>query len=217
MASKSTNILVISLTLGLAAQASACDSPFEQDAGIYFPTAKVLVAKRTLTVGTVIKDPQKYFEQREILAYKAPLGAISDLEALLPEKLARPVQKGSILVRDDLWGWLETYISLFEVTPLGHIPFPIFHIPDTMGGFLQPNTRVDVLYTCKLDFGGVCSRVIFQKALLLNNEQVMLGKRLLNFSFVAIRPGQILTGFIAGFSGQFRLIVTRYIEENEGA
>jgi Flp pilus assembly protein CpaB len=105
----------------------------------------VVVAKKSLPMGTLIKVPEKYFELREIPANVAPKHGYTDLEAIKGVKLMKPIGEDTPLTSEDV---LEKGgNSWAEHVPQWHLPVTIsVNAEGCSAGFVQPLIRVDIVF-----------------------------------------------------------------------
>ncbi|MBX7106146.1 MAG: Flp pilus assembly protein CpaB [Gemmataceae bacterium] len=137
MKSKSLVLMLVAMGCGLvAAYTTAKLTAKGQD-----ETERVLVANTEIKIGTVVKEPEKFFVEIDYKKGTAP-NAVTDLEKIKDKVVTRTVRPGQFLVPDDL-------SSNFGITPpKGTKGMAIKVTQDTaVGGFIMPGSRVDVLAT----------------------------------------------------------------------
>jgi len=208
---------ILAVFAGLVAPAVASDDILDgTDVGqIDLSTTTVLVANRRIEIGTVIKEPKKFFEVKEVMACDAPMKSLLDLESLSYQKIAREVPQGSIIQAEDLVDYETSWIKeLFQAVPPGYVPFPIFH--RTFGNW-QTNVRIDVVQVKEDEEGKPLGQVVLPKVLLVAEWDFKMRGKLWDVHVVAIRPGQILTAILASLRGYFEIKMPRYGYEEEAA
>jgi pilus assembly protein CpaB len=129
---------------------------------------KYLVAKKNLQIGTVIKDPEKFFVEKDFPESSAPRKGFKTFEEIRNLKLSKPVSEDAPLTKDDL---LDTNATTFTVQiPAGHEAVGIRVNPELIaGGFVAPMDKVDVIWT--LNRGGDSqSSIILQNMLVLATD-----------------------------------------------
>jgi pilus assembly protein CpaB len=126
---------------------------------------KFLVAKKNLPVGTVLKEPEKYFEEKEFPEDSAPKKGFETYDAVKDRKLSKPISADAPLSRDDL---LEGGKGDFEqAIPIGHTAIAIKVNPESIvGGFVRPFSKVDVIWTYNRGESSL-SKTILQDLLVL--------------------------------------------------
>jgi Flp pilus assembly protein CpaB len=98
------------------------------------------VAKRDISKGTVIKDPEKYFQEKKIRPSAAPQGCFHQLDEIDHFKLAKPIAKGECITERHDYGRLSLDERVQEQYP-GHVAVTVSVEVD---GNYQPMDRVDL-------------------------------------------------------------------------
>jgi Flp pilus assembly protein CpaB len=101
----------------------------------------VLVATRDFAKGAVIKDPQKYFQEKKIRSSAAPQGSFHQLDKIDHLKLAKPIAKGECITERHDYGRLSLDELAQEQFP-GHLAVTVLV---EVGGNYLPIDRVDVI------------------------------------------------------------------------
>lgn len=171
MKPKTMILLVVAVGCGLVA--SYLTSKVLADRGTgeqQVETAKVVAAKRNLPLGTVISNPEKYFEEKEIPKNVAPKKGYASLDDIKNLRLTKPLSEDAFITKDDV---LESSQDVFtQGIPPGHVAVGIKVTPENIvGGFVQPNVKVDVVTTLKRDNQESSSQVILQNILVLATDQ----------------------------------------------
>jgi Flp pilus assembly protein CpaB len=107
----------------------------------------VLVAKRNLSLGTVIKEPTKYFIECKMPVDEAPKGCFHQIEALKYLKLKSPLSVGECVTKMHILTDAdreERLKALVALVPPGHVMCTIRITPD-FSGMVMPMDRVSVL------------------------------------------------------------------------
>src|SRR5216683_2342896 len=130
---------------------------------------KFLVAKKNLPVGTVLKEPERYFEEKEFSEDSAPKKGFESFDAVQNRKLSKPISADAPLSRDDL---MDGGKGDFEQTiPIGHTAIAIKVNPESIvGGFVRPFSKVDVIWTYNRAADSL-SKTILQDLLVLGADQ----------------------------------------------
>jgi pilus assembly protein CpaB len=107
------------------------------------PKVKLLVARKHVDIGTLIKNPQELFTEREFVKDFAPKEAINDLKALQGKTMRRSLRKGDHINPDDFSDAPPT----LEVPP-GHQAIGLRVTVDAIAaGFASlPGSRVDIIW-----------------------------------------------------------------------
>ena len=102
MKSSKTMILMV-VAVGCGLVASFLTSRLLAERGNSGPVmVKRLVAKRNLALGTVIKDPEKYFVEKEFPEDSAPKKGYDNFDAIKNQKLTKPVSEDAPITKDDI-------------------------------------------------------------------------------------------------------------------
>jgi pilus assembly protein CpaB len=213
MKSSKTMILMV-VAVGCGLVASFLTSRLLAERGNSGPVmVKRLVAKRNLALGTVIKDPEKYFVEKEFPEDSAPKKGYDNFDAIKNQKLTKPVSEDAPITKDDI---LEgAGASFAQAIPPGCEALAIKVNPEGIaGGFVQPMDRVDVVWT--LSRGDASkSQTILQNMLVLATDtdaarNTESQAKLATTVTIAVKPeeGQKLT--LAAQNGELRLMLRKY-------
>src|SRR3954468_21365466 len=97
MKSKSIVLMVIAMVCGLGAAYTTAKLTAKGSE----ENETVLVANQEIKIGTVLKDPEKYFTQAEYKKGTAP-GAVTDIEKLKDKIVTRTIRAGNFVNSEDL-------------------------------------------------------------------------------------------------------------------
>jgi pilus assembly protein CpaB len=217
---KPKTMILLAVAIGCGLVASYLTSKVLADRSTGEPQVemvKVLAAKRNLGLGTVIKDPEKFFEEKEVPKGSAPKKGFSSFADIKNQKLVKPVSEDAFITKDDV---MDTGSDIFiQSIPAGYRAVSIKVTPETLvGGFVQPNTRVDVMTTLKRDGSEPISQVILQNMLVLATDQEaqrdpQVGGKLANTVTLAAKPDEALKLTLASSLGEVRLTLRKFGEE----
>lgn len=130
----------------------------------------VLVAKADISMGTLIASPETMFVAKCFNKGEEPKKAIRTLEELKGRKLNRPVSEDQFVTASDLYDRNDN--ELPGKLPKGMRAVAIRVNADSqVGGFVQPQSRVDVLSAVALESGKIISKTILQNILVLAVDQ----------------------------------------------
>jgi pilus assembly protein CpaB len=169
MKSKTMILMVVAVGCGLVASFLTSRLLAERGREREAPTmSKWLVAKKSLSVGTVIKDPEKYFEEKEFTEDSAPKHGYQSFDAIKNQKLVKPISADAPLSKDDVLGGDKEDFS--QAIPAGHQALAIkVQAADIAGGFVRPMAKVDVIWTMHRGQEAM-SRIILQNILVLATD-----------------------------------------------
>ena len=213
MKSSKTMILMV-VAVGCGLVASFLTSRLLAERGNSGPVmVKRLVAKKNLALGTVIKDPEKYFVEKEFPEDSAPKKGYESFDQIKNQKLTKPVSEDAPITKDDIME--GSGASFAQAIPPGCEALAIKVNPEGIaGGFVQAMDRVDVVWT--LSRGDASkSQTILQNMLVLATDldsarNAESQAKLASTVTIAVKPeeGQKLT--LAAQNGELRLMLRKY-------
>ncbi|HEY1861561.1 MAG TPA: Flp pilus assembly protein CpaB [Gemmataceae bacterium] len=217
MKSSKTMILMV-VAVGCGLVASFLTSRLLAERGNSGPVmVKRLVAKKNLALGTVIKDPEKYFVEKEFPEDSAPKKGYENFDQIKNQKLTKPVSEDAPITKDDIMEGAGA--SFAQAIPPGCEALAIKVNPEGIaGGFVQPMDRVDVVWT--LNRGDASkSQTLLQNMLVLATDtdaarNTESQAKLATTVTIAVKPeeGQKLT--LAAQNGELRLMLRKYGHED---
>jgi Flp pilus assembly protein CpaB len=139
----------------------------------------VLVATRDISKGAVIKDPQKYFQEKKIRPSAAPRGSFHELDKIDHLKLAKPIAKGECITERHDYRSLSLDEQVQEQYP-GHIGVT-FQV-EVDGNYL-PMDRVDLYGKKDRDTD---KHTLIEENLLIWAVDAVAGKLSENVTFVVL-------------------------------
>jgi Flp pilus assembly protein CpaB len=151
------------------------------------------MAKKNLALGTVIKDPQKYFSEVLVAPSAAPKAPFHRLDEVKNLKLKKPVAEGECLTPDYI---LTAADALELMLPEGHVAITLEINPEGIAsGFVQPMDRCDLVLTIEMDDGNSSSGIILTNALILATDTAAASSdkapKLTTMVTLAVLPRQI--------------------------
>jgi pilus assembly protein CpaB len=162
-------LMVVAVVCGLVAS-YLTSRMLAQQGTVEEEKVKVLVAKQKITAGTKIKDPQKFFVEKEFTKGTEPKKAITSFDQLKDKTLNKTINAEVHVTPDDLMS--KDQDSLAEDIPPGMRAVTITVRNDTnVAGFILPRSRVDVVSTTRTE-NGPLSQTILQDVLVLAVDTV---------------------------------------------
>jgi pilus assembly protein CpaB len=218
---KPKTMILLAVAIGCGLVASYLTSKVLADRGSgeqQVEMVTVLAAKKNLGMGTVLKDPEKFFIEKEIPKSAAPKKGFTSFDDIKNLKLVKPVSEDAFITKDDI---MDSGSDIFiQNIPPGYRAVSLKVTADTLvGGFVQANTRVDVLTTMRRENGESSSQVILQNVLVLATDQDdqrdpdKKGK-LANTVTLAAKPEDALKIRLASSVGEVSLVLRKYGEED---
>jgi Flp pilus assembly protein CpaB len=124
----------------------------------------VLVAGQDMVAGTFISEPTTVFRRCSFLKGTEPTGAIRDPYELKNARLGKPLASGQHVTADDLtdyWTWMRS-------DPWPREADVTVDAANVVGGFVLPNTRVDIQSVAVDPKGISVAQNIIENALVLS-------------------------------------------------
>jgi pilus assembly protein CpaB len=173
MKQKTVVLIVLAVVCGLGA--SFMTSKLLADRQQQEETVKVLVAKKNLDTGMMIKKPEEAFEEKEILKETAPKNALSKLEEVKGRQLKIPRRAGDTITQDDLFD--DKSPGLMSTLPPGHRAVGVRVSSEQIAaGFAAvPHSRIDIACAVRSNIekeNG--TRIILQNVLVLASGQATI-------------------------------------------
>lgn len=127
---------------------------------------KVLVAKKNLALGYHIKNPEDVFEERQFTKGEEPKKAVKSFDQLKDRRLNKSVAAEQWLSADDLMD--KNQDPLASQMPKGMRAFGLkVNAESTSGGFVLPNSRVDVVWVARRGDQESTAKIILQNVLVM--------------------------------------------------
>jgi pilus assembly protein CpaB len=161
MKPKTMILMVVAVVCGLGASYMTSKLLAERNKPDNEPTVTVLVVKPKERVNSwqPIKEPEKYFEVKQYPVSVAPPNALDSFEAIRDQMLNKPLEEGKVITKADLL--TKEQRSMAENLKPGQRAIAIKVNPESLvGGFVLPNTRVDVI--CTTRGNDASARIILQ-------------------------------------------------------
>jgi Flp pilus assembly protein CpaB len=150
MKPKTMILMIVAVTCGLGASymtsrllAERGNAPDETE------KVSVLVARKSLEMGSILKNPNELFEEKQFTRGEEPKNGLVDPTLLKGRQLKRPLRAGDYISEDDLFEKGKSGIS--GMLPEGHLAVGIKVTPDSVaGGFASlPHSKVDIFSTVR--------------------------------------------------------------------
>jgi len=220
MKPKTLILMVVAVACGLMASymtskllAERGDKPAED-----MEMVKILVAKKNLALGTLIKVPEDFFEEKEYVKGKEPKKAISNFAELKDHRLNKSINQEQWIGKDDLMD--KNQDGLGAVMAKGMRALGIKVNSDAVaGGFVLPNSRVDIVWVKRGNDGDASAKTILQNVLVLavgtiaqrpDDKQALMESTVT----VAVSPEQAEKLSLAVEMGSLKLILRPFGDED---
>jgi pilus assembly protein CpaB len=167
MRPKTIILMAVAVTCGLAASYLTTRIIAENNSPPTVEKVGILVARRNLAMGTLLSEPEKFFEEKLFILGEEPKRAIRSFEELRGQRLNRRVAEEQFVTAEDLIDREKT----LAVTP-GKVAMTLnVNAKDGVGGFVQPHSHVDIVAVLGSGTGDSCAKIILQKTLVLAVDQ----------------------------------------------
>jgi pilus assembly protein CpaB len=167
MKPKTMMLMVVAVGCGLAASymtsrllAERNNAPAEE------AKIKVLVVKTKVPAWIPLKEPEKYFEEREVPESAVPKKALKEFKELKDQRLSQALSEGEFVLSDKLVN--SEQVGLIAKLPSGMRAIALkVNAESLAGGFVLPGFRVDVVSTTRGGAAESMSKIILQNMLVL--------------------------------------------------
>jgi pilus assembly protein CpaB len=169
----------------------------------------ILVARQSIPMATLLKEPEKYFVEKAYTAGEEPKKAIRTFDQLKDRRLIKPLTEEQWVTTEDLRDSKE---GLEGVLPQGMRAIALKVSPESIvGGLVLPHSRVDVIATVKQG-DQTYSHVILQNMLVLASDMTTHRDpdkqgMLANTVTLAARPEDAEKLRLAGAIGELSLML----------
>lgn len=211
MKPKTIALLVVAITCGLGASYMTSRLLAERKEAPEETKVSILMAKAKVPAYVPIKEPEKYFEIREVAEGNFPAKAMKTFDEIKGKSLQRPLNKDLPVTPDDVVS-SET-LGLTGELPQGMRAVSLKVNPETIvGGFVQPKSHVDVVVVMRRGDENSVAKIILQNMLVLAvdvNDKTEEGKRtyLGTTVTIAAKPEETAELALAASMGEIRLIL----------
>jgi pilus assembly protein CpaB len=209
MKPKTLVLMVVAVGCGLAASYMTSRLIQERKEQPTEAKVKVLVAKQKVSPWVMIKEPEKFFVEKEVPESVAPKKALKSFEEVKDQKLCKVVNEESIVTTDDLLN--KDQASLAHLMKPGQRAIALkVNAESLAGGFVLPGMHVDVVST--LRGGETETKTILQDMLILAvdtkavrdpESQAMIGQTVT----LAATPEESQQLALAASMGDLRLVL----------
>lgn len=218
MKSKTVILMVVAIGCGLAA--SYMTSRVIADRSSEKPEEEkvaVLVAKKSLNVATILKEPEKLFEEKFFVKGEEPKKAIKTFDQLRGRMLNKQLSEEQFVTAEDLLD--KSQDGLAAVVQKGMRAFGIsVNVEKSGGGFVLPHSRVDIVHVMRRD-NETTSKIIMQNVLVLAVDQASIRPEEKNSmvpqtATIEVTPKQAEMLALAQELGTLKLILRSFGDES---
>jgi pilus assembly protein CpaB len=169
MKAKTIILMVVAVGCGLVASYLTSRMLAQNSSGGDDEKVKILVARQKIPMGTRLKEPEKYFVEKEFTKGEEPKKAFTSYDQLKDKILNKTISAEVHVTPDDLT--TADQVGLGSEIPPGWRAMAIQVKSDTnVAGFITPRSHVDVVSTTHGDTGPI-AKTILQDVLVLAADQ----------------------------------------------
>lgn len=167
MKPKTMMLMVVAVGCGLAASYMTSRLLAERsNVQVEEAKVKVLVAKAKVPAWALIKEPEKYFEEKEFPESAVPKKALKEIKDVKDQRLSQALGEGEFVLSEKLVN--SEQVGLIAKLPAGMRAIALkVNAESLAGGFVLPGYRVDVVSTLRGGAAESVSRIILQNMLVL--------------------------------------------------
>jgi pilus assembly protein CpaB len=167
MKPKTMILMVVAVVCGLGASYMTSRVIAERNSAdpVELERVTVLVAKQKISNGTLIKDPQKFFVEKQYIKGEEPKKAIKGWEQVKDKRLNKALSEDQFVTGDDLMDPKQTGIEVLVPPGMRALAIKV-NAASVVAGFVLPNSRVDIVQTVRSGENSE-TRTILQNMLVL--------------------------------------------------
>ena len=216
---KPKTMILMFVAIGCGLAASYMTSRVIAERNVEAPEVEkvsVLVAKKNLALGVLIKDPATQFEEKFYVKGEEPKKAIRTLDQLKDKRLSKSISAEQFVTEEDLFnkdnGALDVQAGMRAVGLK-------VNVESSGGGFVLPHSRVDLVHVVKTE-KETTSKIIMQNVLVLAVDAAVVKPEDKN-SFVPqtvtveVTPVQAETLALAQDIGSIKLILRGFGDDEK--
>jgi pilus assembly protein CpaB len=169
MKSKTLILMIVAIGCGLAASYMTSRVIADRKDGEE-EKVTVLVAQRNLAMGTLVKEPEKLFAEKQFTKGEEPKRAIRTYDELKDRRLNKPLSAEQFATPDDLSDRSQDGLSGMMQKGMRAEGLRV-NAESIVGGFVLPHSRVDIVSVVRRG-DQVFSKIILQNVLVLAADQL---------------------------------------------
>jgi len=179
----------------------------------------VLVAKQNLPMGQLIKDPEKYFEEKQFTKGEEPRKAIQSYDQIKDHRLNKPLSAEQFVTPDDLTDRANEGLQGLMQKGKRAVALKV-NADSAVGGFVLPHSRVDIVSVIRRNDAETFSKIILQNILVLAVDQTQTRPDdkqavVANTVTVEVTPAQAEVLNLARELGSLSLILRSFGDEEK--
>lgn len=219
---KSKTMILMAVAIGCGLVASYMTSRVIAERGnkeVEEEKVTVLVAKQNLAMGTLIKDPEKFFEEKQFTKGEEPRKAIQAFDQLKDHRLNKPLSAEQFVTPDDLSDRNGEGLQGLMKKGMRAVALKV-NADSAVGGFVLPHSRVDIVSVIRRNENETLSKIILQNILVLAVDQTQTRPDdkqavVANTVTVQVTPPQAEALQLAKEMGTLSLILRSFDDEDK--
>jgi pilus assembly protein CpaB len=219
---KSKTMILMMVAIGCGLVASYMTSRVIAERGtkdVEEEKVTVLVAKQNLPMGQLIKDPEKYFEEKQFTKGEEPRKAIQAFDQLKDHRLNKPLSAEQFVTPDDLTNRDSEGLQGMMQKGKRAVALKV-NADSAVGGFVLPHSRIDIVSVISRNDTEKISKIILQNILVLAVDQTQIRPDdkqavVANTVTVEVTPAQAEALSLATEMGTLRLILRSFGDEEK--
>jgi pilus assembly protein CpaB len=160
MKKKTMILMAVAVVCGLAASyltsrvlANRSEAPPEEE------KVTILIASKKIQTGTILREPEKFFVEKQYVKGTEPKKAIRKFEELKDKQLSKTLNDEAFITADDLFDPMKD--SFVEAVPTGMRAVAMkVNAASVVAGFVQPKSRVDVVQVIRIGEHSTASTIL---------------------------------------------------------
>jgi pilus assembly protein CpaB len=218
MKSKTMILMVVAIVCGLAASYMTSRVIADRNTDSEVEKVAVLVAKKNISMGTLLKEPEKLFEEKQFTKGEEPKRAIKTFDLIKDRRLNKPLSAEQFVTPDDLNDKAQDGLAGGMQKGMRAVGLKV-NLDTVVAGFVLPHSRVDIVSVVRRNENETYSKIILQNVLVLAVDAISQrpdDKQSIPATTVTVQvtPAQAETLSLATELGTLRLILRPFGDED---
>jgi pilus assembly protein CpaB len=212
-------LMVVAIVCGLAASYMTSRVIADRSSDTEVEKVTVLVAKKNISMGTLLKEPEKVFEEKQFTKGEEPKRAIKTYDLIKDRRLNKPLSAEQFVTPDDLNDKSQDGLAGGMAKGMRAVALKV-NLDTVVGGFVLPHSRVDIVSVVRRNENDTYSKIILQNVLVLACDSISQrpdDKQSIAATTVTVQvtPAQAETISLATELGTLRLILRPFGDEDK--
>ena len=174
MKPKTIILMVVAVACGLAASymTSRVIADRNRQSDVQEEKVTILVAQKKIAFGTLVKDPHKYFVEKQYTKGEEPKKSLKSWEQVQDKRLNKPLSEDQFVTAEDLMDLKTSGVEGLLPPGMRAVALRV-NVASVVAGFVMPNSRVDLIQTLKHGDAS-SSQTILQNMLVLASDMMIV-------------------------------------------